>query len=163
VVARATIGQFGPGDEPDHTFCFLLLFSETQTMLAEAAKLAVEVAIATTGVRAVCCPVSEQYEIRIDRVGFGGMSTESEGVNGQAIRQDRSDARSLIVWPRDLVVGKFCYQPQHGDRWRIWLPSETVIEAECTAFPPEPHWRWTDRFQTAYRIHIKVMKYGQHA
>jgi len=125
-------------------------------MLAEAARCAVEVAIATATVSAVCIPVSESYQIEIAECGIGAMITQSEGTNGQKVRINHSDARSLIVWPEDLKVGKFCYRPQHGDKWKIKLPSGKVIEAECAPMPPEIHWRWTDRFQTAFRIHVKI-------
>jgi hypothetical protein len=127
-------------------------------MLPDAAKLAVEVAIATATVSAVCCPVSETYEIIIPKAGLGMMEIQTEGANGQMVVMTPSDARTLIVWPDDLKIGIFRYIPQHGDAWSITLPNGHKIKAECAPFPPERHWKWTDRFQTARRIHLKIFE-----
>lgn len=125
-------------------------------MLAEAAKCAIEVAMQTAGVTAVCTPVSETYQIEIQTAALGEMVVQSEGTDGQQVRMNVSDARSLIVWPDDLKIGKFPYTPQQGDCWTITLPNGSIIKAECAPFPPEHHWRWTDRFNTARRIHLKI-------
>ena len=126
-------------------------------MLPEAAKLAIKVAMATSPVAAVCCPVDyPKTKIEIERAAIGAVSTTVEGTNGQLVRINIADARSLIIWPADLMIGQNSYQPVQGDLWQITLPSGETIDAECTPFPPEPCWRWTDRFQTAHRIHLKV-------
>jgi hypothetical protein len=126
-------------------------------MLPSAAKLAIQIAIATNAVSAVCFPVNDsEYQIKV-RGGLCAMTTMAEGVNGQQVVFNQEDARSLLVWPKDLMIGKFEYVPQDGDKWEITLPNGTKINAVCAAFPPEIHWRWTDQFETARRIHLKVM------
>lgn len=130
-------------------------------LLADAAKLAIESAMAVSGVRVQCCPLDKKIEIDVGVAALGAVTQVSEGTNGQMVRLDISDARSLLVWPHDLVIGDYCHRPIQGDMWSIWLPNGKRIYAECAAFDPEPAWRWTDRFETAYRIHVKVMDYHE--
>lgn len=125
-------------------------------MIPEAAQLAVDIAIDTSPVSAVCCPSNDSdYQIKVARAGLGAMITETEGTDGRMVRVNHSDARSLIVFPDDLKIGNFKYEPRHGDAWTITLPSGHKIHGECAPFDNK-HFRWTDRFQTAYRIFIKI-------
>ena len=130
-------------------------------MLSEAAQLAIEAAIETTSVSAICYPVgdskTEDDSIAIDKAGFGELVIDSEGTNGQQVNINHSDKRSLIVWTHELARDGQPYIPQQGDHWAITLPNETVIQAQCVSVPPELHWRWTDRFQTARRIHLLII------
>lgn len=116
-----------------------------------------EVAIATSGTSAVCNRGGSLPPITIAAVGFGAMLAQQEDSNGNLVRINQTDARSLIVWPHDFVnhTGKIV-EPAIGDDWEITLPSGKVILAECFPFGQQPHWRWTDRFETAYRIFVKV-------
>lgn len=126
-------------------------------MLAPAAKYAIELAIKLSAVRAVCKTLNNGELITIEQAGIGAMITETQGVDGQMIRVTHSDARSLIVWPEDLrLASGDQYEPHHGDEWTITLPKGQVVNGECAPFPPDRHWRWTDRYETARRIHLKI-------
>lgn len=126
-------------------------------MLAEAAQIAIDTALLTSGTSAVCDRGRDLPLIHIDQVGYGAMYAKDGGTNGQAVRISRDDARSLVVRPCDLV-DQFGEQvrPTQGDRWEITLPTGVVATAECMPLDGEPAWRWTDRFQTAYRINVRL-------
>ena len=122
------------------------------SILANAVKVAIRKAIQATKVSVVYDPGG--MNIAIDQAGFGEMQIGSEGVDGDLVRVTGDDKRDILVWPSDLVHNSNQVEPEQGAEVVVTLPDETEVTFEVAAEPPEPHWRWTDRFQTARRIHL---------
>lgn len=118
--------------------------------LAAAAKLAIDQAIRSTRVSATVYRGAETA--LLDAAGLGAFSATAVGEDGEPIRVSEVDARDLIVRPTDWLLST---APESGDRFKVDLPNGSTAWFECSAFPPEPAVRWSDRFETAYRIHLK--------
>jgi hypothetical protein len=78
-----------------------------------------------------------------------------ELVQGDVIKDVRS--LDLLIAIDDYDLGDGAVTPAEGDRYEV-DDGVTVITLEACPYPPEPAWRYTDRFRTAYRIHTKQVK-----
>lgn len=124
-------------------------------MLAEVARTAVEIAIATSPVAVQYTHVATANVVEIARCGFGELQVSAEGLDGQMIRVTHIDGNDLIVWPDDLADSEGTkLTPADDDTVVVTLPSGTVINFIVAPLDNERCWRWTDRFRTARRIHM---------
>lgn len=125
-----------------------------KSFLAHAAKIGIRQAIQASAVSVVYDP--DGLAISIDKAGFGDMVIEAEGVDSEPVRVNNDDSRDLIVWPADLVDGQGDQvEPEQGTEVQVTLPDDSVVSFSIAAQPPDPCWRWTDRYQTARRIHME--------
>lgn len=62
----------------------------------------------------------------------------------------------FIVWPSDYDLGSGPVEPADGDRI-IVDDGSTIATYEVNAPQPEPAYRYTDRFRTAWRIHAVLI------
>lgn len=82
--------------------------------------------------------------------GLGPMSLSQDGMDGQLVDIHNSDRRDLIAWRSDIV-----FEPKRGDSVQITLSNGDVAKFEVSSKHNLPHWKYTDEFQTAVRIHLK--------
>lgn len=82
--------------------------------------------------------------------GLGPFRSETEDLDGQAVAINLSEMVDLIAWPGDLTK-----EPEQGDTVAITMPDGQTLNFEVIPIPPEPCWRWTDRFRTARRVHLR--------
>lgn len=75
-----------------------------------------------------------------------------ELIQGDVIKDVRS--LDLLIAIDDYDLGSGPVIPADGDVYAI-DDGVTVIVMEACPYPPEPAWRYTDRFRTCYRIHTK--------
>ena len=74
-----------------------------------------------------------------------------DGYGGARI--EWTDADWLIA-SADLVLGGSATEPQRGDKIRRTI-GDLVYVYEVSAPGAEPVWRWSDSYQTTYRVHAK--------
>jgi len=134
------------------------------SFLSHTAKLAVEAAIAASMVSVVIRHADELIEIA--KAGFGELVVEAELLEGQAMRVPTTNAYDLICWPADLVKDSGeSFRPDNGDLIRVTFTkpdgSQNEREFHASPFEPDPVWRYTDRFETAVRIHMKQLTHQQ--
>ena len=67
---------------------------------------------------------------------------------------ERTETRDFLVLTDDLVLGGARTLPERGDRVRETQGTTTFVY-EVMAPGKEPHWRYSDPYRKALRIHTK--------
>ena len=75
-----------------------------------------------------------------------------ELIQGDVIKDVRS--LDLLIAIEDYDLGDGPVEPAEGDTYEV-DDGVSVVELEACPYPPEPAWRYTDRFRTCFRIHTK--------
>lgn len=92
------------------------------------------------------------------KVGIG--ESEFELLQDQEII-DLHRRLDFFIHPKHLDFGAGRVTPAEGDRITLveqTTPSTTTTRVyEVTAPPPEQPWRWSDRYNTQFRIHTKLI------
>lgn len=118
-------------------------------LLKIACRRAVKIAIDQNRVSATLTRL-DGSTIAFCEAGIGSHVTEAEGIDGNQVRVVPSDLQDLIVWPDQLAE-----KPLAGELVEIKYDDRSIRTFEVTADPPDPCWRYTDRFATGIRIHMK--------
>ena len=118
--------------------------------LKASARMALQMAIDQCRVQATLTRL-DGSEVCIRDAGLGQMMIEAESVDGKQIRVAPSDARDLLTWPDQLRD----QPPVAGELVEITFENRQRRTFEIAAALPDPCWRWTDRFETGMRIHMK--------
>ena len=74
-----------------------------------------------------------------------------DGYGGSRIEWTDAD---WLITAADYVLGGTATEPQRGDRIRRTVGG-VIYVYEVSAPGAEPVWRWSDSYQTTYRIHAK--------
>lgn len=139
------------------------------SFLADIAKLAIEQSIAASPVTVDYQQIATGFHVGSFVAAFGAMRIDAKGLDGHAVRIPPSDARDIVCFPADLAIVELSFnqltgqlqantipvEPESGDLVTLTLPNETQLNFEVLPFEPDPAWRWTDRFETGRRIHLK--------
>ena len=133
------------------------------SFLADIAKLAIEQSIAASPVTVDYQQIATGFNVDSFVAAFGAMRIDAKGLDGHAVRIPPSDARDIVCFPSDLALNviqgdqsqRVQVEPKSGDLVTLTLPNETQLNFEVLPFEPDPAWRWTDRFETGRRIHLK--------
>lgn len=121
--------------------------------MAAAAKIAIRTAIRITGVP-VTITRGEQ-SASVAKAGRGKSVYQFVSTVDAFTEEDQR--QDFLIWPNDYDLGDGPTQPQEGDQLQT-DDGTTVHVWECNAPSPEPGFRYTDQFQTAWRIHAKLIE-----
>lgn len=122
------------------------------SILRLAAKIAVKNSIRSTAVSLVYHASDAGVSLPIDAAGLTAPATETEGLDGQPVRIISSTTRDLIAWPSDFIHDGQTIEPDSGDLLDVTHSNGDVEQFQVSG---EPAWRFTDQFNTAYRIHLE--------
>lgn len=121
-------------------------------LLANMARVGVRTAIAATATVVTIQRGAATSEPKT--VGRG--KTVSQFVSAGEAFTSEEDREDFIIWPADYDFGSGPTPPAEGDRI-IVDDGTTVATYEVNAPQPEPAFRYTDRFRTAWRIHTVLV------
>lgn len=123
-------------------------------IMARAAQVAMNVArrATATAITVTRDGAAEPAEIV---VAGRGQSVWEFALAGDALTsQERRE--DFLIDPPDYDFGDGPVEPAEGDRIAV-DDGQTITTYEVNAPPPEPAWRYTDRFRTALRVHARVV------
>jgi len=121
-------------------------------LLLRTAKVAVRMAIAATATPATIRRGAESHSI----TAIGRGRSQSELETASEVVGSEEHREQFIVWPADYQFGATAVEPELGDTFEI-DDGATVATYEVNPQPPDPAWRWTDRFRTAYRVNAVLI------
>lgn len=125
----------------------------TTSILASMAKIAITQAIKATATALV---ISRSGATPGNVAEAGQGRTVWEDINTLEVFNAAETRADFLIWPADYQLDGAATKPAPGDRLTV-DDGTTVYTWEVNAPQPEPAFRYTDRFRTAWRVHTRLV------